>query len=41
MVALIDEALDRGNQRTDAVVAAAFDLTLGEQGKPAFHLIEP
>ncbi len=22
-------------------MAAAFDLTLGEQGEPAFHLVEP
>ena len=41
LVVCLDEALDGGDQRAHALMAAAFDLALGEQGEPAFHLIEP
>ena len=41
MIAHLDEALNGFHQRADAVMAAAFDLALGEQSKPAFHLVEP
>jgi len=38
LVVCLDEALDGRDQRAHAFMAAAFDLALGEQGEPAFHL---
>ena len=41
MVVHFDEGFDGRDQCADAVMAATFDLTLGEQGEPAFYLIKP
>ena len=41
LVVHFDEGFDGRDQCADAVMAATFDLTLGEQDKPALHLIEP
>lgn len=41
LVVSLDEVLDGVDERTDAGVASAFDLALGQQAEPAFDLVEP